>query len=160
MMDILTLLSPALGAVLRLVPEGLKLVDAKRDRDHELKMTELQLKIDQARATQAIDLVHAQSTSQQLAADTTLLLEAIAVQGQKVGVAWVDALNATVRPVVTYWLLALYATAKLVGVLLAVQVDGGWLLALQGAYTPEDQTLLASVLGFWFVDRAIRRGSL
>jgi len=46
------------GGVFRLLPELLKAFNARRDADHEYRMTELQLRIDQARANQALDLVH------------------------------------------------------------------------------------------------------
>ena len=42
------------------VPEALKLIMARCDADHGYRMTELQLKIDQACVAQALDLVHAQ----------------------------------------------------------------------------------------------------
>jgi len=40
------------------------------------------------------------------------LRKAIAAQGQRSGIRWADALSSSVRPVITYWFMALYCTAK------------------------------------------------
>lgn len=154
---IVSLLSPVLGAAVRFVPELFRLVTDKRDREHEYKMTMLQLQIDKARAAQQIDMVYAQGNVQNDLADASLLSEAIKAQAQQTGVGWVDALNATVRPVVTYWLLLLYATAKGVAVVMAAIASNDWLTAMKGAYTLEDHALLSSTLAFWFVDRSLRK---
>jgi hypothetical protein len=40
------------------------------------------------------------------------LREAVRTQGEKTGVRWADALSISVRPVITYWFMALYCAAK------------------------------------------------
>ncbi len=62
----LELLSLLLGAGLRLLPEVIGLFKARGERDHEYRMTQLQLDIDKARAQQALDLAHQQG---QIASD-------------------------------------------------------------------------------------------
>ena len=64
------LLGLVAGGIFRLLPELLKHLASRRDADHEYRMTELQLRIDQARAAQALDLVHTQGAA---AADTAEL---------------------------------------------------------------------------------------
>lgn len=170
---LITLLGGGLGGALRFVPEILKLFTEKKDRDHEFRMTQLQLEIDRARAGQAIDLVHAQGDMSVQAGEMAAYVEAIKGQGAPTGVPWVDALNQSVRPVITYWWMSLFTVGKL---LLFVAASIELYLALSavktlaevspllGAFvdktwTQQDAATLAMILGFWFVDRSIRKNS-
>jgi hypothetical protein len=146
------------GGVFRLLPEVLKAFNARRDADHEYRMTELQLRIDQARAGQALDLVHAQGAVASDAAELRAWAEAVKGQGAPTGVQWVDALSATVRPVLTYWwCLVLYTVHKavLVGVGLGERLGLAQLAPV--VLTDFDRSVVASIIGFWFTDRALRR---
>jgi hypothetical protein len=91
------------GGIFRLLPELLKHLASRRDADHEYRMTELQLRIDQARAAQALDLVHAQGATAADSAELQAWAEALRGQAAPTGLKWVDALSSTVRPVLTYW---------------------------------------------------------
>ena len=146
------------GGVFRLLPEVLKAFNARRDADHEYRMTELQLRIDQARAAQALDLVHAQGAVASDAAELRAWAEAVKGQGALTGVRWVDAFSATVRPVLTYWwCLVLYTVHKavLVGVGLGERLGLAQLAPV--VLTDFDRSVVASIIGFWFTDRALRR---
>ena len=154
---ILTLLGGGLGGLLRFVPEILKLFTDQRDRDHEYRMTQLQLDIDKARAAQAIDLVHAQSEAAQATSEMQAYIEAIKGQGQMSGVPWVDALNQSVRPVVTYWWMSLFTVYKIATVVAACLAWTSLDDFLPKLWTVQDAGVLSMILGFWFVDRAIRK---
>lgn len=146
-----------LGAILRYIPEIMKMLNAKGDRDHEFKMTELQLKIDSARAGQALDLVHAQSDASQLSGQMEAYATAIKVQGQLTGVKWVDALNASVRPVIAYWWQGLF-TAYKVTIITDAWMNFTTLKTFeQEMWTPQDAAMFSMILGFWYVDRVIRK---
>jgi hypothetical protein len=154
----LELLGLVVGGVFRLLPEWLKLLGSRREADHEFRMTELQLRIDQARAAQALDLVHAQGTVAAEAAELGNWAEALRAQAVATGVRWVDALSATVRPVLTYWwCLVLYTTHK--AVLVAVGLQQRLALAELAPLllTDFDRSVVASIIGFWFTDRALRK---
>jgi len=155
----LTLLGGSLGGLLRFVPEILKLFTDQRDRDHEYRMTQLQLQIDKARADQAIDLVHAQGEAAAAIGEMQAYLEAIKGQAQLTGVKWVDALNQSVRPVVTYWWMALFTVYKLATIVAAALNWTDLETFLGKLWTAQDAGILAMILGFWFVDRSIRKNS-
>jgi hypothetical protein len=155
------LLSLVFGGVLRMLPEVMKLFTAKADQSHELSMTKLQLEIDRARATQQIDLVHAQGAIAADTAEMTAMVEALRAQSTPSGVAWIDGLSCSVRPVLTYWwCLVLYTAYK--GITVAVAVQGGTTLAALASVlvTEFDRMVISSIFSFWFVDRALRRGKL
>jgi len=79
-------------------------------------------------------------------------IEAIKGQSQLTGVRWVDAINQTVRPFVTYWWMVLLTVNKCVVILSAKSLSE----MKELIWTTEDQGILAMILGFWFVDRAMK----
>jgi hypothetical protein len=85
------------------------------------------------------------------------LKEAVAAQGKQSGVKWVDALSSSVRPVITYWFMALYCAAKTATFAAAVHSGTDWITAVQHAWTEADQALWAGVLNFWFLGRVFDR---
>lgn len=127
----------AIGGLLRLAPEALKWLDRKDARTHELAMQELQFRIAAANAEAQMRQLDAEIGMGELNA----LVEGVRAQAQS-GVKWADALSATVRPVITYALFTLW------GVHL---YTSGW------AWGPMAESLLGSILGYWFLDRSLRR---
>jgi hypothetical protein len=143
--SILALLGGAFGGLLRLAPEVLKLWNAKQDNAHELEMTKLQMQIDQARSAQAIDAVHAQGEVAANTGEMAAYVEAIKGQSVMSGVKWIDAVNQSVRPFLTYWWMLLFTAFK-IDQLMRVGLTWG----------DNDWLVLSAILSFWFVDRAIR----
>lgn len=154
------LLGLVFGGVFRMLPELLGLFKAKRDADHEFRMTELQLKIDEARAKHALDLAHAQAEIAAAAGEMSAWAEAIRSQSQPSGIGWIDALSSSVRPVLTYWwVMGLYTGAKLIQIVVGFQ-EGVALDAFVPILVTEfDRTVIGSILSFWFVDRSLRKGA-
>ena len=154
---LLTLLGSLLGGLFRLAPEFMKWLDKKDDRAHELSMFDKQLEADKLRSQLAINEVEARGQIVLDAAGLDALKEGIKAQGQMTGVRWIDGLNQSVRPFVTYILLGLYAAAKGSGMVLSYQSGLPLTDVLQAAYTADDMALLGGILNFWFLDRVIRR---
>lgn len=153
----LALLSMLGGGLFRLLPEVLKLFSDKSDKKHELEMTRLQLEIDQARATQAIDIANAQASVAAAAGQMQALSEAIKGQAQLTGVKWVDSVNATVRPFVTYWWMILLTIHKILAVIVYFTLSTGTLKDFNdNLWAENDWNILLSILSFWFVDRVMR----
>lgn len=157
MLTLLSLLGGGLGGILRLVPEILKMFSEGKDRDHEFRMTELQLQIDKARAAHAIDAIHAAGDETVRASEMSAYIEAIKAQGQVTGDKWLDRVNMSVRPFVTYWWMILFTIYKLatIGYVLVNWI--GFDAFLMRLWTADDAAILSMILGFWFVDRAVRK---
>jgi hypothetical protein len=154
----LELIGLVTGGIFRLLPELLKHLASRREADHEYRMTELQLRVDQARAAQAIDLVHAQGAAAAEASELGAWAEALRGQAVVTGVRWVDALSSTVRPVLTYWwCLVLYTTHKAVLVAVGLQERLPVAQLAPLVLTDFDRSVVASIIGFWFTDRALRK---
>ncbi|MBF0129656.1 MAG: hypothetical protein HQL33_06665 [Alphaproteobacteria bacterium] len=74
------------------------------------------------------------------------------------GVAWVDALAGTVRPMVTYAFFALFAAVKGAALYVLVSVEGILLAqALPQIWDGETAALFAAVMSFWFGGRALQK---
>lgn len=152
-----TILGGLLGGVFRLLPELLKWLDKKDERKHELSMFDKQLEADRLRSERHIAEIEAQGAVTMDAAALDALREGIKAQGQMTGVAWIDGLNQSVRPLVTYILLALYCGAKVSGLVTLYQGGATVAQVFQIAYSAEDAALLSGILNFWFLDRVIRK---
>lgn len=162
------ILGGIVGGLFRMAPEFLKWFDRKDERKHELAMFDRNIKADQLRADLAIKQTETEGQFKLDGAGLEALVAAIKGQSQLTGVEWVDALNASVRPVLAYWLMALYASAKMATFATVVML--GWddasgsvetakLIAdaVKDAYTTADMDLLSGVFTFFFLDRVIRK---
>lgn len=146
------ILGGIVGGILRFIPEVFKLFTLKKDQDHEYRMTQLQLDIDKARATQEIDKIHANEMMETAKSEMLAYIEAVKGQSQMTGIAWVDAVNQTVRPFVTYWFFVLFTIYK-VSILLSYSTFDQ---VVKNIWTSGDAEMLSIILGFWFVDRSFK----
>lgn len=135
------LLGGGLGALARLAPEVLKFFDRKGERSHELSLGEQQ---------QALIALQGKTQMAQIDATTNAAQFTQAVQALqaaystlKSGVAWADALTATVRPVVTYAFSVGYLYFKL----------------STGTWTNVDTGIYAGLLNFWFMGRVFDKAA-
>ena len=85
------------------------------------------------------------------------LKEAVAGQARQSGVRWVDALSSSVRPILTFWFMALYCAAKTALFVASLRAGLDWTAAATLSWTPADQALWAGVLNFWFLGRVFDR---
>ena len=156
---LLTLLGGGLGGLLRFVPEIFKLFTEYKDREHEYRMTQMQLEIDKARSAQAIDLVHAQSAAAQVVEEMKAYTTALEGQSKMSGVLWIDALNQSVRPVLLYWWMILFTLVKALTIGMAVSEFTTMAVFISQVWTPQDAGILSMMIGFWYVNRTIREHS-
>ena len=152
-----TLLGGLMGGAFRLAPEVLKWLDRKGERGHELAMQDKALEFEKLRGAQRMDEIGAQAQSAWQAGALEALQTSIAAQGRLSGAKWADALSASVRPVITYWFMALYCLAKTAGMMAAMFGGTDWSLAIMQAWTEADQALWAGVLNFWILGRVFDR---
>ena len=152
-----TLLGGVLGGVFRLAPEILKWLDSKNERAHELAMQDKALAFEQLRGQQKMAEIGAAADASWATGAIEALKEAVRGQGQTTGVPWADALSSSVRPVITYWFMALYCAAKTAAFAAAIAGGAMWSDAVTHAWTEADQALWAGVLNFWFLGRVFDR---
>ena len=111
-----TLLGGLLGGAFRLTPEILKL----------LAMQDKALEFEKLRGTQRMSEIGAGADAAWNVGTIETLREAVRTQGDKTGVRWADALSISVRPVITYWFMAMYCAAKTAAFAAALNAGAGW----------------------------------
>ena len=150
-----TLLGSLLGGVFRIVPEVMKLLDAKNEREHELAMLGKEMEF--AKIKGEISMREAQATM--TVAEIGAMSEALREQGQTARAAgkFVSAISALVRPLVTYWFVLLYSAVKIATMAVAFNAGGNWKEVLINSWTQDDMAMLMLILTFWFVGRVWER---
>lgn len=103
-----------------------------------------QLEFEKIRGAQRISEIGAGAEAAWNVGAIETLRKAVRTQGEKTGVRWADALSCSVRPVITYWFMALYCAAKTAAFAAAVTAGAGWGSAVLHAWTEADQALWAS----------------
>ena len=72
---------------------------------------------------------------------------------------FVSALQASVRPVITYAFFSVFAFVKITYVVMAVQSGTDVLPAILEAWDSESQTIFAAIISFWFGNRLFKARS-
>ena len=93
-------------------------------------------------------------------AELDAMSEALKEQGATARVAgkWVSAMSALVRPLVTYWFVALYSANKIAAMSMAYGQSASWREVLVSSWTEQDWTI-PNDPNFWFVGRVWERST-
>ena len=161
MLDILSggLLGSIFGGIFRMAPEVLKWLDKKNEREHELNMFKFQCDLEAQRGAQKLAEIGAQREAAIDVGVMDAFNNAITQQAEMVKAAggWVASLSASVRPVVTYWVLFVWSF---------IHVWFAWNAWLAGApatevfktmMTPDFSALLSGTINYWFLDRTLAK---
>jgi hypothetical protein len=138
----ITLISALLGFLAAATPEIVKLFRERTDRAHEKEMLRLQAELARQEHAVKLEAIGLETEFSALRAAYDVSARATA----PVGIRWVDGLNASVRPVVTYCFFGLFALT--VGAALAGRA------LPPGVWTDDVQALFGGVIGFWFLNRS------
>lgn len=152
------LLSVLFGGIVRLAPELIGIFKQRQENSHELDMTRLQLEIDVKRSELRIDEVNAAGRWDEIKAEIAMLGSVVQENAKPTGIPLIDGLNASVRPVLTYWwCIFLYTIAKIHLTVWAYQSEMTLVEKANVVCNEFDRTVIGSIVGFWFVDRALRK---
>jgi len=164
MFDILSggILGSIFGGLFRMAPEVLKFFDKKNERQHELLMFTRQCELETLRGQQKLAEIGAQREAAIDVGVMDAFQSAIEQQATMVKAAggWAASLSASVRPVVTYWVLFVWSF---------IHVWFAWNAWITGAppvevfkimMSPDFSALLAGTINFWFLDRTLAKRGL
>ena len=151
-----------IGGLFRLAPEVLKFFDKKNEREHELAMFARQCELETLRGQQKLAEIGA---NREAAIDVGVMdafNSAIQQQAEMVKAAggWAASLSASVRPVMTYYLLVMYGVVKACFIVLAYQTNIPFAEALTRNWLPDDMALLTGVVNYWMIDRSLAKRGL
>lgn len=164
MLDVLSggIFGSLIGGVFRLVPEILKHADKKNERAHELSMFAQQCELEAQRGAQKMQEIGAQ---RDLAVDTGVveaLKAAIDQQARMTDSAkgWVASMSASVRPIVTYWILGLWSIMHLWFAVGSYSSGVPITEAFKEIMTSDFAALVSGTLNYWFLDRTLSKRGL
>lgn len=151
-----------LGGIFRLAPEVIKFFDKKNERQHELAMFQRQCDLEQIRGQQKLAEIGA---ARDAAIDVGVMDAFNAAINQQAEMAkaaggWAAALSASVRPVVTYWVIAIWSF---------IHIWFAWNAWISGApprevfmtmMTADFTALVSGTINYWFLDRTLKQRGL
>lgn len=151
-----TALSGIFGGLLRMAPELLKFFDRKDERKHELSLQDKQIELAKLQQQGQLAIATVQADQSTQAAWLEAVREISVAQAKPTGIKWVDAVSATVRPIVTYMLVLMWILAKVAAY---SQLNDGltWEQAVLAIWGEQDHVLFSGVIGFWFVSRTLEK---
>lgn len=147
-----TILGLIVGGLTRLAPEILKISDRKSQRKHEIAMQQAVAEYEKARAGGDPEIPRIALDNEALA---TMRAAVESQSRPTLGV--VDALSASVRPMLTYTLLTLYATAKVAIFASAMRTGVPWDDAAAAAWGESDMAMFSGVVSYWFLSRTMEK---
>ena len=136
-----------------------KVSELMLERKHELAMQDKAMEFEKLRGSTRMAEIGAYSQGAWNTGALEVLKESITVQAKATGVRWVDALSASVRPIITYWFMSLYCSVKITGFIAAIKGGVVWLVAIPMMWGPDDMAVWAGWLNFWFVGRVFEKTS-
>ena len=151
-----------IGGIFRLAPEVLKYFDKKSERQHELSMFDKQCELEKHRGEQKLAEIGAQREAAVDVGVMDAFNAAINQQADMVKAAGgkMAALSASVRPVVTYWILTIWSFIHI------WFAWNAWLAGVPAAevfkmvMSPDFSALLSGTINYWFLDRTLKQRGL
>jgi len=144
----ITLLASIAGFISSLIPEILKFLRDKYDKQHELNVMTKQIEFSQISPNQR--------SPEEIQMTCDVMERASLYSTYKTGISWVDALNGTVRPVLAYSFFIMYGALKvaqyraITGSMFAIEyIDILW--------SVDDQAIFAGIISFYFGQRAVSK---
>ena len=151
-----------LGGIFRLAPEVLKFFDKKNERQHELLMFQRQCDLEQIRGQQKLAEIGA---ARDAAIDVGVMDAFNAAINQQAEMAkaaggWAASLSASVRPVVTYLLVAVYLGLQIAMSAYIFSNGGSIKDIFEFVMTPDFVALVSGILNYHFLNRTLEKRSL
>ncbi len=157
----IALFSALLGFVASITPKFFDASQDKRDKAQEVTLLEKQIELGklQADANLKQTLVQADATTM---AATQASFQTEVTEAAKMGLGFIVALSASVRPVITYAFFGLYFLVKCAQFYLVVDPLSPWepaglAQALLAIWSEEDMALFSAVIAFWFGNRTLNK---
>jgi len=151
-----------LGGIFRLAPEVLKFLDKKNERGHELEMFNRQCELEAQRGQQKMAEIGAQHEATVDAGVMDAFNNAINQQTEMVKAAggFAASLSASVRPVVTYWILLVWSCVHLWMAYSAWRIGTEPTEVFKLMMSADFSALVSGTLNYWFLDRTLAKRGL
>lgn len=150
------------GGLFRLAPEVLKFLDRKNERAHEMAMFSRQCELEQVRGEMKLAEIGAERDKAIDSGVMAAFEAAINSQTEmaKAAGGWVAGLSASVRPVVTYWILAIWSASHIWFAVIAHAEGLPVREVFRMIMSPDFAALVSATFNYWFLDRTLKQRGL
>ena len=147
---LIALLSPFLGILGSLLPSIVRIFERKQEIKYELERTKLQISAAEKQADVYLttEMVRADSLSRQSALDHDKSLD---------GGVFLNALRASIRPVVTYAFFLTFLGIKIAALMVMVDQGASMPDMLKAVWDQETMSLFSTIIAFWFGSRMMEK---
>jgi hypothetical protein len=146
----LALLSPLFGILGSLLPSIVRIFERKQEIKYELELTKI--KIDaaerQADLNFNVEVVKADAQSRQSALDHDKSLD---------GGKFINALRASIRPVITYSFFFVFVAIKIAAACVMLSTGQSVPAMLDAVWDAETMALFSTIIAFWFGSRMMEK---
>lgn len=146
----LALLSPLFGILGSLLPSIVRIFERKQEIKYEIELTKIKL---DAAAQQAdlqfhVEEIKADALSRQSALDHDKSLD---------GGKFINALRASIRPVITYSFFILFVAVKWAAAYTMIKNGQDIPTMLDAVWDPDTMSLFSTIIAFWFGSRVMEK---
>jgi hypothetical protein len=146
----LALLSPLFGILGSLLPSVVRIFERKQEIKYEIELTKIKLDAakQQADLNFNIEMVKNDAVSRQSALDHDKSLD---------GGKFINALRASIRPVITYSFFFLFCAVKIAAAYTMISTGQSVPEMLNAVWDIETMSLFSTIIAFWFGSRVIEK---
>lgn len=147
---IIALLSPLFGIIGSLLPSVVRIFERKQEIKYELERTKLQISAAEKQADVYLttEMVKADSLSRQSALDHDKSID---------GGKFLNALRASIRPVVTYVFFLTFVGIKIAAITVMIDKGASMPDMLKAVWDTETMSLFSTIIAFWFGSRMMEK---
>lgn len=145
-----TLLAPFLGILGSLLPSLIDIFKRSQEVKYEIALTKLQLDVAMQNAQINLDVEEAK-------ADVADAESVRSYDNNVDGGPRINALKASIRPVITYSFFALFVLIKLTQLAIALNTGAGAEAAMIAVWDQDTVALFGTIIGFWFGNRSLAK---
>lgn len=147
---LLSLLSPLLGILGSLLPNIVRIFEKREENKHEIELTKLKMDAAALQAEAALDVE---------------TVKAIVTEGQSIrvhdssldGGKFLNALRASIRPVVTYVFFFTFILIKIVAMATMISIGADIPTIIATVWDTETMALFSTIMAFWFGSRFLEK---
>ena len=146
----LALLSPIFGILGSLLPSVVRIFERKQEIKYEIELTKIKLDAAERQADLNfnIEMVKGDAESRQSALDHDKSLD---------GGKFINALRASVRPIITYAFFFVFVAVKVAAAHVMLTTGQSVPEMLKAVWDPETMALFSTIIAFWFGSRVMEK---
>ena len=146
----LALLSPIFGILGSLLPSVVRIFERKQEIKYEIELTKIKLDAAERQADLNfnIEMVKGDAQSRQSALDHDKSLD---------GGKYINALRASIRPVITYTFFFLFVAVKVAAAYVMLSTGQSVPEMLKAVWDVETMSLFSTIIAFWFGSRVMEK---